>query len=139
MIYLDDILLMGQTIEEVLISRGTLIFVLQSLVRFCDKLEEVITLTFATNGTLKLDNIHFTNDQFTHRGNNSESKKILSSFVPEYSNSTLEVLKINRSPFIFRLGSTSNTDSVQVFAGTANINIKFAKLLPNTSDLTQLS
>ena len=73
----------------------------------------------------------------------SQRKKLrvvqeLSRLVPEFSNSTLEVNKFDSSPFVYNPGSTPSTDSVQIFAGTAN-NIKFAKTLPNTSDLKQLN
>ena len=57
-----------------------------------------------------------------------------------YQNSQRALLKFWKlSPFTNSTGSTSRTDSVQVFAGIANINIKFAKLLPKTSELTQLA
>ena len=43
------------------------------------------------------------------------------------------------SPFIYNPDSTSSTDSVQLFAGIVNINIKFTKILLNTSDFKQLN
>ena len=57
-----------------------------------------------------------------------------------YQNSQRALLKFWKlSPFTNSTGSTSRTDSVQVFAGIANINIKFVKLLPNTGEVTQIS
>ena len=74
--------------------------------RFCDKLEEVNTPTFTTDGIFRLDNRYLTNDHFIHREKKSESDKTLSRVVPEFSNNTLEVNKIDSSPFIYSPGST---------------------------------
>ena len=82
--------------------------------RFCDKPEEVNTSTFTTDAIFRLDNRYLANDHFIHREKKSESDKTLSRVVPEFSNNTLEVNKIDSSPFIYSPGSTPSTDSVQV-------------------------
>ena len=121
-IYLDDMLLMGRSIEKISMCRDKVIFLVQHL-GFCNHLEKVCFDTSARDRIFEAKNQLSQPRNISHRRENAESKNKMSKFTDQTRNFDF---KINRSNWLVDINNPSSTvRKVTMSVSSAAVNIIF--------------
>ena len=119
-IYLDDMLLMGHSIEKISMCRDTVIFLLQHL---CNQLEKVCFDTSAGDRIFGAKNQLSQPRNISHRRENTESKNKMSKFTDRTRNFDF---RINKSDWLVDINNPSSiTSKITVSVSSAAANIIF--------------
>ena len=135
-IYLDDILPMGRTLEEILMSRDALIFLLQHL-GFVINLKKSVLKPFQQIDLLglKLDT-HTMTLELTEEKDEKDNSE-MSESPSSLSNHCFGINKINRSDILNYPNSSASLSTAKVFKTTTNTIPKPGLFIPGRGNIKQ--
>ena len=124
-IFVDDILLMGRRLEEILMSRDTLIFLLQHL-GFVLNLKKISS-----------ENRYPHHDFGTNGGKDGKVNFKMSESPFSHSNHCFGIKKIDSSDGLNCPGSSASSSTAKVFATTTNTITKPGLFIPDRDSIKQ--